>query len=496
VVVDSSLSVNAPVNVGDIVDKYRIERVIGVGAMGLVVAARHTTLDQIVAIKFLVEHRFGSKEESIARFLGEARAAAKIDSDHICRVSDVGMLPNGVPYMIMEYLEGHDLEEEIVSRGQLDVIEGVDFLLQALDAIAAAHAVGIVHRDLKPANLFLALRPDGSRRVKVLDFGISKAQSSSGKQRYTRDTKSLGTPAYMPPEQIKDPMGVDHRADIWALGAILYEVLTGQMAFVGGTIKEVLDRVLGEDPCPIDALRRDVPPELIAIVARSLMRDREDRWQTAATFARALAYFGSIGVLGTLTNISREVGSLASISAVRVTPMQLHQQQQQQQQQHQQAQQVPQHAQSVEPMVASVSREMTTQPDPSEVSRRHTIQQDWTARKKRERSAKNAVFVMVAAFFFASSVALIVYRFGRPAFIFGPRSGEQSRVAAAPPPPSTTETAPPPLASTAPATPTATPSASVARPPPKNVYPATSGARPSHPATKKPSGSLPPATRD
>jgi len=311
-----------PVNIGDVVDKYRVERVVGVGAMGLVVAARHTTLDQVVAIKFLVEHRFGSRDESIARFLGEARAAARIQSDHVCRVSDVGMLPAGVPYMIMEHLEGTDLEEEIVARGQLDLVEAVDYVLQACDAIAAAHQLDIVHRDLKPANLFLARRPDGSRRVKVLDFGISKA-ASLGKQRFTRETKSLGTPAYMPPEQIKDPMNVDHRADIWALGAILYELLTGQMAFVGETVKEVLDRVLGEDPCPIPALRRDVPPDLIAIIGRALARDRDARWPTAATFARALAPFGSIGVLSGLASIQREVGSLSSISSIRALPPQV-----------------------------------------------------------------------------------------------------------------------------------------------------------------------------
>jgi eukaryotic-like serine/threonine-protein kinase len=385
------------VNVGDVVDKYRLERVIGVGAMGLVMAARHTTLDQIVAIKFLVEHRFGSQEESIARFLGEARAAARIDSDHVCRVSDVGMLPNGVPYMIMEYLEGNDLEEEIVSRGQLDLIESVDYVLQALDAMAAAHQLGIVHRDLKPANLFLALRPDGSRRVKVLDFGISKAETM-GKPRLTRETKSLGTPAYMPPEQIKDPMGVDHRADIWALGAILYELLTGQMAFVGESITEVLDRVLGESPCPIEALRRDVPPELIGIIGRALARDRYERWPTVALFARALSPYGSIGVTSTLTNISREVGSLSSISsisasAVRVASARSHG--------------------SQEPVVANVSREPTL-PDWNERSRRYNVVQDWAALQTRKRRARAAVLMMVAALLLASSIVVLVYRVGTP----------------------------------------------------------------------------------
>ena len=154
--------------------KYCVERVLGVGGMGVVVRARHTTLDQIVAIKFLVANRFDSHEEAVARFLTEARAAARIESDHVCRVFDVGTLPSGIPFMVMEHLEGQDLDDEIQARGQIPITEAVDYVMQAGDAIAAAHQLGIVHRDIKPANLFLAIRPDGSRRVKVLDFGISK----------------------------------------------------------------------------------------------------------------------------------------------------------------------------------------------------------------------------------------------------------------------------------------------------------------------------------
>ena len=365
------LAIESPIAVGDLVDKYRVERILGIGAMGVVAAARHTQLDQVVAIKLLVEHRYGSAEESIARFLGEARAAARIGSDHVCRVSDIGQLPNGTPYMVMEYLEGNDLEEELETRGQLGVGETVDFVLQALDAIAAAHALGIVHRDLKPANLFLARRPDGSRRVKVLDFGISKGTTGGASSRFTGITRSLGTPAYMPPEQIRDPKHVDHRADIWSLGAILYELLTGQMAFAGENVKVVLDRVLEEDPCPIPSLRGDVPIDLVTVVVRALTRDRDHRWQTAGTFAQALAPFGSPTVFASLPSIVREVG-VGHIHAAAPAPQ--------------------------------------PQPQWEELSRRHAAVQDWTALQGRRRRAQAVVLGMLAALLFGAAGVILIYR--------------------------------------------------------------------------------------
>jgi len=374
----------SPINVGDIVDKYRVERLLGVGAMGVVAAARHTTLDQVVAIKFLIEHKFGTPDESIARFLGEARAAAKIESDYVCRVSDVGILTSGIPYMVMEYLEGNDLEDELANRGQLELGEAVDYVLQALDAIAAAHQLGVVHRDLKPANLFLARRPDGSRRVKVLDFGISKAAGPT-KQRITREVgRALGTPAYMPPEQVREPMGVDHRADIWALGAILYECLTGQMAFVGNNVKEVLDRVLAEDPCPIPQLRPETPAALVAAVARALARERDQRWATAPMFARALSPFGSFSVLGGLANVQREVGSLSQISSpLRMsTPS------------------TPMQPQSIPGMF-----------DPYETSRRQAAVKGWTKQQSRKRQERSVMLGVVAALFLAASAAVVLYYF-------------------------------------------------------------------------------------
>lgn len=396
----------SPVSPGEIVaGKYRVERVLGVGGMGVVVSARHTTLDQVVAIKFLVANRFDSHEEAVGRFLAEARAAARIESDHVCRVFDVGTLPSGVPFMVMEHLEGRDLDEEVMQRGQLALVEAVDFVLQAADALAAAHQLGIVHRDIKPANLFLALRPDGTRRVKVLDFGISKAHGAES-PRLTAAKSSLGTPAYMSPEQVRAVADVDARADIWGLGAILYELVTGQMAFVGEDVKAVLDHVLQDDPCPMTALRRDVPRELEAIVMRCLDRDRNRRWPTAATFARALAPFGSIGIFTQLASVQREVGSLASISSIR-----------------------PSAAHSMEPMVANIRPSVPTIPDPSELRAREGIVDEWTKLRVRKRNARIAVLALATVASLVAVAALLVRFAAMP-----DARGNEGMGASAPPP--------------------------------------------------------------
>ena len=381
----------SPVAQGEIVaGKYRVERVLGVGGMGVVVSARHTTLDQVVAIKFLVANELESHEVSIGRFLAEARAAARIESDYVCRVFDVGTLPTGVPFMVMEHLEGRDLDEEIAQRGQLELVEAVDFVLQAADALAAAHVLGIVHRDIKPANLFLALRPDGTRRVKVLDFGISKVGGHDS-PRLTQGASSLGTPAYMSPEQVRAASDVDARTDIWGLGAILYELITGQMAFVGKDVQAILEHVLKDAPCPMQSLRRDVPSELEAIVMRCLERDRDRRWGSAATFAGALSSYGSAGIFAQLASVQRELGSLSSISAVRT-----------------------QGSNSVEPMVANVRASMATAPDPDEVRvRGEEIVEDWTKQRARKRTTRFAMMALASVALVVGAAALLVRVSGR-----------------------------------------------------------------------------------
>jgi serine/threonine-protein kinase len=257
--------------------------------MGVVVSARHETLDQHVAIKFLLP-TYLQNQEAVLRFLREARAAAKLQSAHVARVIDVGKLENGAPYMVMEFLEGRDLAQELEVRGKLPVTEAVDFILQALDAVAEAHSMGIVHRDLKPANLFLAERNDGVRSVKVLDFGISKVDDASSVS-VTSTGATMGSPLYMSPEQFRSSKTVDARSDIWAIGVILYELLSGRPPFLGESIGEVFAMILESSPTPLRTL--GVPDAMSAIVERCLQRDREQRWSDVSTLALELSAFGS-----------------------------------------------------------------------------------------------------------------------------------------------------------------------------------------------------------
>jgi serine/threonine-protein kinase len=273
--------------------KYRIERVLGMGGMGVVVAATHVTLEERVAIKFLLPQALSSGE-AVARFLREARAAVRIKSEHVARVHDVGQLENGAPYMIMEYLDGADLGSIGQRRGALPIEEAVEFVLQACEALAEAHALGIVHRDLKPANLFLVTRADGTPSVKVLDFGISKVTglSSSGADLgMTKTTTVMGSPLYMSPEQMASSRDVDARTDIWALGAILYELLTGTVPFQADTITQLCAMILQQPAPPLRNARPDAPAGLAEVIVRSLEKDRSRRFTTVAEFAHSLAPF-------------------------------------------------------------------------------------------------------------------------------------------------------------------------------------------------------------
>ncbi len=270
-----------------VIGKYLVERVLGEGGMGVVVAAHHETLNQKVAIKFLLPAALGD-QNATERFVREARAAAQIQSEHVARVTDVGLLDNGAPYMVMEYLEGHDLADELKQRGALPPEEAADYILQALEALSEAHATNIIHRDLKPANIFLAKRKDGSRLVKVLDFGISKALSA-GDASLTATSALMGSPLYMAPEQIRDAKSVDVRADIWSLGVILYECLSGDVPFGGDTLSGLLAQIVADPPPPLGSVRPDLPPTITSIVDRCLEKNREMRVQDVAELARLLS---------------------------------------------------------------------------------------------------------------------------------------------------------------------------------------------------------------
>jgi serine/threonine protein kinase len=302
----------APLREGEILDgKYRVDKVLGVGGMGVVVAATHVQLHQKVALKFLLPQALANPQV-IERFAREARAAVQIQSEHVARVSDVGTLPTGSPYMVMEFLEGADLAEVVSNGGSLPVETAVGYVLQACEAIAEAHSLGIVHRDLKPANLFLANRYGRDPVVKVLDFGISKTKESTGG--LTATAAVMGSPLYMAPEQMMSSKDVDARTDIWALGVILYELLTGITPFVGESMPEIVFLVTQRDPEPLQQARPDVPSGVAAAVAKCLMRDRAQRFQNVAELVMAIAPFGPARSDVTVERVLRLLGTVPSVA--------------------------------------------------------------------------------------------------------------------------------------------------------------------------------------
>jgi serine/threonine-protein kinase len=272
--------------------KFRVERVLGQGGMGVVVAAHHIVLDEKVAIKFPLPEAMRSSE-AVARFEREARAAVKIKSEHVARVTDVGRLETGAPYMVMELLRGRDLGDVLAQRGPLPLEDVGDYILQAGEAIAEAHRLGIVHRDLKPPNLFLTERADGSSCVKVLDFGISKVTtaSSSSDQGMTSTTAVMGSPLYMSPEQLMSARDVDMRTDVWALGVIGYEFLTGKPPFMAETPPQLCMAISSSPPTPLRNCRPDLPVELENLLLHCLEKDRGKRVATVAGLATELVKF-------------------------------------------------------------------------------------------------------------------------------------------------------------------------------------------------------------
>jgi tRNA A-37 threonylcarbamoyl transferase component Bud32 len=295
--------------------KYRVDRVIGVGGMGAVVSARHLQLDEKVAIKLLLPHML-ENEEVVQRFLREARAAIKIRSEHCVRVLDVGTLENGAPYMVMEFLEGEDLAAIVSRRAAIAIPDVIDWVLQAAEALAEAHALGIIHRDLKPANLFLTRRADGTPSVKVLDFGISKQTASGADAGVTKTQAVLGSPRYMSPEQMRSTKDVDARADVWALGAVVHELVAGEPPFDADTMTALCAAILQDQPRPMRSARPDVPPALEATVLSALEKDRNRRFQNVAQLAAALAPFGSHLSRTSAERIARVLG----VSATAVDP--------------------------------------------------------------------------------------------------------------------------------------------------------------------------------
>lgn len=295
-------------------NKFQIEKVLGQGGMGVVVAARHLQLEQKVALKFLLPEA-AQHGDTVQRFLREARAAVKLRSEHVAKVLDVGTLDTGSPYIVMEFLQGDDLSTHLERQGPLPVEEAIDYVMQACEGLADAHKAGIIHRDLKPANLFLTTRSDGSPCVKILDFGISKLNEGIEKG-ITKTTEIMGSPQYMSPEQLRAARLTDARSDIWALGVILFQLLTGQMPFERETLPELFTAIVLDTPPSPRSLRGDLPEGLALIMLRCLEKDPAHRYQSVAELAAALAPFGPGHASASADRVSRILGpSPVSLSA-------------------------------------------------------------------------------------------------------------------------------------------------------------------------------------
>lgn len=287
-------------------DKYRLDREIGRGGMGIVYAAHHETLGQQVAVKLLAVPGH-APPTVVDRFLREARAVVRLRSEHVVRVYDVGSLPDGIHYLVMDLLEGEDLMHRIQTKGVLPIEEAVDLLVQACAGLSEAHGAGVVHRDVKLGNLFVTRRRDGSACLKVLDFGISKVtQGIDSDLDLTETAALLGSPMYMAPEQIKNAKTVDARADLWALGVVAHRLLTGHPPFAGESPMAICAAITAEPPADVRARRPEVPAALAAVIGSCLEKAPDRRPATAAVLALALAPFGTEETRALAHRLARE----------------------------------------------------------------------------------------------------------------------------------------------------------------------------------------------
>lgn len=291
---------------------YTIEREIGRGGMAVVYEAIEHDTKRRVALKRLLP-AFAADATCVARFDREARAAMTLTSEHAVHVHGVGTCDDGAPYIAMELLTGKDLASVRSEASSRATETSVDWILEALDAIAEAHAAGIVHRDVKPHNLFLAQRADGSVLVKVLDFGIAKAVWADGQVTRTKDV--IGSPAYMSPEQARSSRDVDARTDIWSLGVCLYELLTGALPFDAASVPEIFSNILVSDPTPPALVAARIPSALSNVVMRCLAKDAAARWSDVAALAAALEPFGSPASAGAAARVATILARRVSLDA-------------------------------------------------------------------------------------------------------------------------------------------------------------------------------------
>ena len=313
-----------PVSAGMVLaGKYRVERLLGKGGFGVVVAATHLALGQQVAIKILLADATWTGD-AVLRFQREAQAASRLKGEHAARILDFGTLENQSPYMVMELLQGQDLAQIIRDRSPIPVPLAIEFVLQACEALAEAHALGIVHRDVKPANLFLTARHDGTPCVKVVDFGMSKSTTDL-QGNLTKTSAVLGTPYYMSPEQMRSSKTVTPRADIWSLGVVLHELLAGRVPYNGDTLGELCSKVFMNPPDSLRAARPEVPQGLEQVVLKCLQKNEAERYPTVAQLAVDLAPFAPAHAQVHVDRIVRTLGfgdrsSLVGSSGMAATP--------------------------------------------------------------------------------------------------------------------------------------------------------------------------------
>jgi len=270
--------------------KFRVERVIGKGGMGVVLEAMNIQLDQKVALKLL--HTGADDPATVERFSQEARAAARLKSEHVARVFDVGHDATHGPYIVMEYLDGRTLAEVLTTTGRIPVHRAVEYVIDACEGLAEAHVRDIVHQDVKPANLFLVTGNDGRPAIKVLDFGIATMRSNTTDrvQDSSSNHRNAGTPAYLAPEQLRGTPKPDHRVDVWALGCVLYELIVAQRAFQSMRFTELVTQILESPHAPYPA-DIDIPPPIKDVIDRCLERDRDKRFASTGELALALLPF-------------------------------------------------------------------------------------------------------------------------------------------------------------------------------------------------------------
>jgi serine/threonine-protein kinase len=305
-----------------LVGKYRVERILGEGAMGVVLAVRHLVLGELVAMK-LIRGDDAQQPDLLERFRREAQAMMRIKSEHVVRTHDIGLLEDGTPFLVMEYLEGQDLARRLEQTGPLALWQVVDFTIQTCEALAHAHTLGIVHRDLKPSNLFIVRCPDGRECVKVIDFGIAK-QSGTGLtvagMRLTKTAQIIGSPRYMAPEQMSSAKDVDARSDIWSLGVILFELLSGHSPFTGKTLISLYKDITTSEPPLLSRYRADLPDGIVAVVQRCMQKDRAYRYPSVVELCAALRPFASPQCLIVPEQLAQIMGPAAYRTTASVPP--------------------------------------------------------------------------------------------------------------------------------------------------------------------------------